>query len=367
MSFVALDIGTSFIKGAILDTRARAICHVRRVPFPAPVAGLPPAHVEIDPQAVTAAVDQLMGQLAPLADACQGVLLCGQMGGIVLVDAKGRPRTNYISWRDQRVLEPCNDGGTNAAGSTTWLDRVAALITPAQLAELGNELRPGSCTALLYWLTQCRPNVTSRAIPLSLPAFVAGHLTGTIPAEDPTIAIGGLDVRTGRWHHQAFAALGIDGFDWPEVDATRAPIGHVRFGGAQVPCFPAVGDHQCALLGVGLEVDELSVNVSTGSQVSRLAPQSCPGPYQERHYFDGCLVQTITHLPAGRSLDALVALLTELPRAQGLTCPDPWSYIAENAVAASDDGMAVDLAFFAGPVGSALAPARVLGRFGQSA
>ncbi|HEY1603562.1 MAG TPA: FGGY family carbohydrate kinase, partial [Pirellulales bacterium] len=332
MSFVALDIGTSFIKGAILDTRARAVRHVRRVPFPAPVAGLPPAHVEIDPRAVTAAVEQLMGELAPLADACQGVLLCGQMGGIILIDAEGLPRTNYISWRDQRVLEPCTAGGTNAAGRTTWLDRVAGLISPNRLAELGNELRPGSCTALLHWLAHCRPDVTSRAIPVSLPAFVAGHLTGKIPAEDPTIAIGGLDVRTGQWHRQALAALGIDGFEWPVVDAHRAAIGRVHVGGAQVPCFPAVGDHQCALLGVGLEVDELSINVSTGSQVSRLAQQSRPGPYQERHYFDGCLVQTITHLPAGRSLDALVALLTELPRAQGLTCPDPWSYIAEKAV-----------------------------------
>ena len=43
--------------------------------------------------------------------------------------------------------------------------------------------------------------------------------------------------------------------------------------------------------------------------------------------FDGWLVQTITHLPAGRSLDALVALFTELPRTQGVSCPDPWSYI----------------------------------------
>jgi hypothetical protein len=57
MRFVGLDLGTSFIKGAVLDLDALAIQHPARVPFPEPIRGLDPAFCEFDPvkmMAVTA-------------------------------------------------------------------------------------------------------------------------------------------------------------------------------------------------------------------------------------------------------------------------------------------------------------------------
>ncbi len=102
MSYLGIDIGTSFVKGAILDVPARRFSQIRRVPFPAPVAGTRGSHVEIDPTAVAYAVRRLIAELGELAERCQGILLCGQMGGVILVDRDGRPRTNYLSWRDQR-------------------------------------------------------------------------------------------------------------------------------------------------------------------------------------------------------------------------------------------------------------------------
>jgi len=346
MSFVALDIGTSFVKGAVLDPRERSIMHIRRVPFPAPVENLPPNHVEIAPRAITAAVDQLLAELAVHAHDCQGVLLCGQMGGGILTNHTGEPLTNYLSWRDQRVLD-------TEPGGPSCFDEVREKLRGQLFAELGNELRPGSCTSLLYWLANDRQGGKrlELTVPLSLPAFVACHLTGQIPTEDATLAIGLLDINSGGWHHNAFQQLGLDRFDWPQVDARRRPVGEVQIAGRLVPCYPAVGDHQCALLGVGLDENELSINVSTGSQVSRLTRQAEDGAFQVRYYFDGLLLNTITHLPAGRSLDALVSLLTELPSAIGASCGDPWPYIVRAAEAAGDGSLAVDLSFFSGALG----------------
>ena len=54
MSFIALDLGTSFIKGAVLNAETLAIEHVRRVPFPDPLPGLPRLHREFDPAAILA-------------------------------------------------------------------------------------------------------------------------------------------------------------------------------------------------------------------------------------------------------------------------------------------------------------------------
>lgn len=355
MSFLALDIGTSFVKGAVLDLRERRIAHIRRVAFPAPVENLAPNHIEIAPQAVTQAVDQLLAELAGDARDCQGVLLCGQMGGVILTDQRGLALTNYLSWRDQRVLE-----SRDSAGRSCW-DELRERISGQLFAELGSELRPGSSSTLLYWLVQQHDRRFDGAVPLSLPAFVASYLTRQIPTEDATQAIGLLDIRSGGWHHPAFQRLGLDRFAWPIVNDRREPMGEMQLAGRRVPCYPAVGDHQCALLGVGLDEGELSVNVSTGSQVSRLirpaeVAASEPGrdesgSCQVRFYFDGLLLKTITHLPAGRSLDALVSLLTELPSALDVRCGDPWPYITQAAEAASDGSLAVDLSFFSGALG----------------
>ena len=52
MSFIGIDIGTSFIKGAVLNTDALSISHIRRIPFPDPLPGLPPLYKEYDPHTV---------------------------------------------------------------------------------------------------------------------------------------------------------------------------------------------------------------------------------------------------------------------------------------------------------------------------
>jgi hypothetical protein len=77
-----------------------------------------------------------------------------------------------------------------------------------------------------------------------------------------------------------------------------------------------------------------------------------PGRYQTRKFFGGDWLNTVTHLPAGRSLNVLVDLLTELARDEGITLPNPWQQIISKASAAGSDELQVDLAFFAGPLGS---------------
>ena len=67
-----------------------------------------------------------------------------------------------------------------------------------------------------------------------------------------------------------------------------------------------------AILGALLQRDELSLNISTGSQVSLLKPKVEFGNFQTRPFFDGRFSITITHIPAGRALNALVKLLSEL-------------------------------------------------------
>jgi hypothetical protein len=122
-------------------------------------------------------------------------------------------------------------------------------------------------------------------------------------------------------------------------------------GGRKIPCYTPVGDYQCALVGAMLVERELSLNISTGSQVSRLTNSLELGDYQTRPFFDGKFTNTLSHLPAGRSLNVLVDLLEEIARGSGIALDSSWAYIAQAVAAVDCTDLSAKLTFFRGPCG----------------
>ncbi len=345
MRCLGLDLGSSSIKGAVLDLESLAVSHVQSEPFPSPVKGLPPSWFEIDPVAVVDSSRRVLQRLAEFAPDCAGVFVCSQMGGLILATREGKPLTRYLSWRDQRSLV------AGASGPTPF-DAFRARLGEQALSELGGECKAGSATVLL----SCLDTLPKGGVPLSLGDFVLSHLTGSAAQVHPTAAIGLLNVRNQTWHKEVFARLGWDHLHWPQLADTRVPVGEWEFQGRKIPVYPSFGDQQCALYGAGVQPGDLSINASTGAQVSRLRSGFQPGNYQTRAYFDGWNLDTITHIPAGRALNALVDLLCECSRGTGQPEFDPWPYIrqtqAEGAhIPAGPAGMEVDLSFFPGPLG----------------
>jgi sugar (pentulose or hexulose) kinase len=338
MHFLALDIGSSFIKGAVLDAEKLTIEHITRVPFPEPIAGLPPGYFEINPRPIMASVCEVLGKVLSDAPDCIGLLISSQMGGVVFAVPGGRALTNYISWRDQRTTEqqPGDKG--------SYLDAIHARLGEEGIRELGNEIRAGSTLAILYWLQQ-QDLLPAGGAAYSLGDFVLQQLCdGEITPPDPTLALGMLDLGTDDWQYHAFEVfevLELDVLQWPELGRVWQQAGTCKIGGREIPCYPPIGDHQAALAGSLLQSGELSLNISTGSQISLLTDRLAPGNYQTRPYLDGRFLNTITHLPAGRSLDVLVNLVDK-----------PWPEIVKAAKAAPDTDLAANLAFFEGPLGS---------------
>src|SRR5207244_7007577 len=82
-----------------------------------------------------------------------------------------------------------------------------------------------------------------------------------------------------------------------------------------------------------------------------LKPHPEFGPFQTRPFFDGRFLSTVTTIPAGRALNALVKLLFELATAQGIAPDDPWPYIARQAAEVEPPQMLVNLAFYASATG----------------
>jgi sugar (pentulose or hexulose) kinase len=346
MRFVAIDLGSSFLKGAVLDLAARSFDHVRRRPFPSALPNLPQHHFEVEPRQVVAATRELIEELLAIAPDSAGLVMCSQMHGLVLADDRGESLSNIITWRDQRALEP------HPSGSGSVFEHLRQAIGPKDRLALGNELRPGLPLCALFWMVT-RGELPNGAIPVALPDFVLAQLCHAAPACEPTIAAaqGALDLRAGDWHRPLLARLGLGQLRWPAIQDSRRPVGELHIAERTLPCYPAIGDQQCALLGAALAPGELSLNISTGSQVSLLREELTDGDYQVRPFFDGRWLNTITHIPAGRALEALIRLLSELAEGQGAPIEDPWGYIARAVAATEDTDLEIDLAFFASALG----------------
>lgn len=346
MRYLAIDLGTTFIKGAVLDLAARSFGHVCRVPFPEMLPNLPARHFEVDPRAVVAATRALIDELLAGAPDSAGLVMSSQMHSLVLADTRGEPLSNAITWRDQRAL----DRHPSETGSV--FDVLARRVPEDERQALGNELRPGLPLCTLFWLAE-HGVLPAGAVPAALPDFMLGQLCGVAPTCEPTIAAaqGALDLRAGDWYWPLIERMGLGTLRWPPVRDGRQPVGEYRVAGRKLVCFPAIGDQQSALLGAALAPGELSLNISTGSQASLLRDELIAGDYQVRPFFGGRWLNTITHIPAGRALEALVRLLCELAEAQGVPVPDPWAYIAHAVAATSATDLEIDLAFFASALG----------------
>lgn len=238
------------------------------------------------------------------------------------------------------------------SGLGSYVDMLARRISPEQRSQLGNELRPGVPACFLFWFAE-KGQLEPGLIPASIPDFVLSVLCGAAPGVEVTnaMAYGVFNLETLDWHHNVIKQLGLSHLHWPALRQHGKVVGYLKVGAKSVPCYTPVGDSQCALVGSLVDTEELAVNVSTGSQVSRITRRLILGDFQTRPYFDGMFLNTFTHLPAGRSLKVLIDLLMELAIAQKVSLDDPWSFIARAAKNAGDTDLEVKLTFFAGPYG----------------
>jgi sugar (pentulose or hexulose) kinase len=347
MSFIGIDLGATFLKGAWLHPETGRISDVQREPFPSFQPGLKPGRREVPSTAVLDAVFRLLKRLLEARSGpCAGLLLCGQMHGFVLTDASGTALGNFISWQDARCNEPMR------SSAESCFEAALASLGDSIRLQLGNEFRPGLPAATLHAM-RLSGELPTQAMPLGLADFVAAHLCAAAPVTDLTDASahGLLYVARGEWHHEALVALGLSDLRLPSLQPTTAAVGRCSLDGREFPVFTPVGDQQAALLGAELVLGELSLNIATGSQTSALSATPQAGDWQLRPFFNGQWLRTVTHLPAGRALNRLTALCGELAADQGTPVLDPWPRISRLAEAAETRNLSINLAFFSSAYG----------------
>lgn len=330
-----VDLGATYVKAAVLHPDD-GIVGERTCPFP-PFTSLDGPHRTVDPATVLAAVEAAIHSVLGLAGRPELILLSGQMHGWTLTDDHNVPHLRLATWQDNRALTLC-DG-------ISFLDRLRATLPPEVWHAVGNELRPGLPVAGVY-----ATDLTALDGPLrlhSLLSWVAASLTENakfLQHATDAAASGMYDLRAGAWSQEIANVIGGHRLSLPEVTAVPTVVGVHRGSGAAV--VTPVGDQQAALLGAGIDAGVTAFNISTGGQVARLGDGHAGDQCQTRPYFDGRLLHTKTHLPAGRALTRGVALLS-----RGRADEEAWRWAAEAAAAPGRSGMLRAQPTFAGPGG----------------
>jgi sugar (pentulose or hexulose) kinase len=347
MYFLGIDAGASFLKGAVLNVDSGCVERPVRLAFPSFLVGKEPDYREVSAEEIIEQVSLLLDQLLASAGNCEGLVLCGQMHGMVLLGEDGSPLSDFISWQDERSRAP------SAPGGVSYYELLGARLGSTLRQAVGNEVRPGLPVAALFAMKAMGllPSVPFRAC--SLVDFISSRLCGSRPVTDPTNAAahGCMDVRRQVWHSETLEAAGLQASDFPEIVSPGTRVGSLpaRWGG--IPCYVGIGDQQAALLGASLHDEELSLNIATGSQVSILTNEPAPGNFQLRPFFEGKYLRTVTHIPAGRSLNTLIRLIMGIHDSCDLTAPDVWSRVDEAVESVHESDLLIDLSFFASATG----------------
>lgn len=297
MNYAALDVGSSFIKGAVLDTDRLCVSGFEQIATP-PNTALQPTRCEIDGEMLFAAIRTLLHRLLDQQPDIRGILLCTQMHGYILTDSRFKPVTPYVTWQDRASTEPGPDG-------LSTLDRLRQTLPLALMNKAGVPVKANLAMCSLL----ARGRVPEGALLCTVGGYIIGRLGHEHVCHHQNAAPTGMtDAEHGTWQTELIRLAGLDGLIFPRIVRDMEPCGTYAYQGKRYALYPDLGDQQACVLGslVRPETD-LNINIGTAGLISCACSRFERGSYETRPYFENLYLKTVSGLSGGRRLDALAA------------------------------------------------------------
>ena len=197
--WIGIDLGTSACKVVAVDGEGRVVAQAAQ-PYPLHVPQ--PGWSEQDPADWWAAADACVRRVVHAlggGDGVRGIGLCGQMHGLVALDAEDRVLRPAVLWNDQRSAAECEEVTAAAGGLDALLDLV------------GNRMLPGFTVSKVLWMRRHEPELFARTAHVLNPKDHLRLLLTGDHATDVSDASGtGLfDVRHRRWSGELLRLLDL--------------------------------------------------------------------------------------------------------------------------------------------------------------
>jgi len=269
MSILALDLGTSSVRGLVLDGGA--------VPLPGALAR---RSVEVAVDDSGAATLDAAGYLAALVDCLDELAAAGRLEGVRLVAASSQ-------WHS---VVPLDRGGAPLGPLVTWLDTRPAppegAAGPADPDAFHQ--RTGTWWHRFYWTVKLPWLRAAHGAGLArfagLPEFVLGALLTDAPMSvSQASGTGLLDLTRLDWDEEALAVAGVTRAELPVLAPAdwrgrlRGEFARRWPALADVPWTPPVGDGAASNVGSGcFDASRAAVTVGTSAAV-RLVQPVVPG------------------------------------------------------------------------------------------
>ena len=200
--FIGLDLGTSHLKGIVIDD-AQNIC--AEASFPLNVERPKNSWVEQDPNDWIVATENVMASLSIQVklDQVKAIGLSGQMHGATILDQNGNVLRPCILWNDTRSFE-----------EASYLDSKAIFRDLT-----GNIVFPGFTAPKIAWIKKHEPKIFDQISKVLLPKdYLRFWLSGEYVAEMSDAAgTSWLDVKKRDWSDDLLAATGLDRSQMPRL------------------------------------------------------------------------------------------------------------------------------------------------------
>ncbi len=282
--FIGLDLGTSGLKGILIDDRQRVLAEATA---PLTVSRPHDGWSEQAPADWIAAAEQVLGQLSVHGLAkVQAIGLSGHMHGATLLDAADEVLRPCILWNDTRSFEEAAelDG-----------DPLFRRVT-------GNIVFPGFTAPKLMWVQRHEPAIWQRVAKVLLPKdYLRLWLTGDHVAE-MSDAAGTSWLDTGRrdWSDDCLSATGLNRSHMPRLVEGSEPSGMMRASLAArwgMPTSVVVagggGDNAASGVGVGVvRAGDAFVSLGTSGVLFAANDGYQPDPDTAVHTFCHALPNT---------------------------------------------------------------------------
>lgn len=282
--YIGLDLGTSGLKGILMDESQRVLAEAT-----APLTVQRPAEgwSEQNPAEWIAACESVLGKLAAQGlGAVKGIGLSGHMHGATLVDSADQVLRPCILWNDTR----------------SHAEAAALDARPEFRALSGNIVFPGFTAPKLDWLRKHEPDVWAKVAKVLLPKdYLRLWLTGEHVAEMSDAAgTAWLDTGKRDWSDSLLAACGLTRAQMPrlvegsDVSGVVRPDLAARWGlPAGVVVAGGGGDNAASGVGVGVvRAGEAFVSLGTSGVLFAANDGYQPDPATAVHTFCHALPNT---------------------------------------------------------------------------